>query len=220
MINEKIIYCRKRHMMSQETLANKLKVSRQTISKWEAGVIYPSLDNLLDLSACFGVTVDFLLKDDDCINGYEQIVEKDELQEFIIKAKRQTYVKKMNKIASTRPCSHDYCYTEGNYKYFDSFFGSSSFSGQETVYKGDSVCWSLNYYGKVLKDQFNGDFLKEALLLVNEKEPYRGPSLYQKGDFTYTTEVIGDMNSFNGKEKIYYKDMMIYEGFYHGGRII
>lgn len=62
---EKILYCRKRAGMSQETLADKLGVSRQAISKWECGTAAPELDNLLAISKLFGVTTDWLLNDDE-----------------------------------------------------------------------------------------------------------------------------------------------------------
>lgn len=37
MLNEKIVYYRKKNMLTQEELAEKLNVSRQTITKWEGG---------------------------------------------------------------------------------------------------------------------------------------------------------------------------------------
>ena len=33
----------------------------------------------------------------------------------------------------------------------------------------------MNYYGRVIEENFNGDFLKEALLQVDEELPFRGP---------------------------------------------
>lgn len=50
--------------LSQETLAEKLDVSRQTISKWENGAARPSGENLAALSEVFGLPVDAFLKDD------------------------------------------------------------------------------------------------------------------------------------------------------------
>lgn len=55
---------REEHGMSQLELAEQLGVSRQTVSRWEAGQIKPSADNLLRLSQLWGVPVDALLKDD------------------------------------------------------------------------------------------------------------------------------------------------------------
>ncbi len=50
--------------MSQEELADKLDVSRQAVSKWESAMATPSLDKILQLSELFGVTTDYLLKDE------------------------------------------------------------------------------------------------------------------------------------------------------------
>lgn len=219
MYSEKISYYRKKNMLTQEELAEKLCVSRQTVSKWEAGVISPSLEYLIDLSDILGVTIDFLVKDDDCICDDLEELNCDELTHFIIKAKKLTYAGKKNKIESIRKGSHDYFFEEDEYKYIDSFVGASSFVGQEIVYKNDRVCWSMNYYGRVLDSNFNGDFLKEALLKVSEINPYRGPEIYKKGEYTYISNTEGDIASFNGNEKIYYKSKKIYECLYQGGLI-
>ena len=62
-LSEKIILLRKRNGWSQEELAERLNVSRQSISKWESGQSVPELDKILQLSSIFGVTTDYLLKD-------------------------------------------------------------------------------------------------------------------------------------------------------------
>lgn len=60
---DKIIELRKRAGMSQEELAEKLGVSRQSISKWEGAQSTPDLNRILQLSEIFGVSTDSLLKD-------------------------------------------------------------------------------------------------------------------------------------------------------------
>ena len=55
MFHLKMIEYRKKNMMTQEELADRLGVSRQTITKWEKGTILPSLEYLIDLSRLFGV---------------------------------------------------------------------------------------------------------------------------------------------------------------------
>lgn len=60
---EKIQLLRKKGGLSQEELAEKLEVSRQSVSKWEQGQALPEMSKMLLLSEIFGVTVDFLLKD-------------------------------------------------------------------------------------------------------------------------------------------------------------
>ena len=61
---EKIALLRRRSGLSQEELAEKMQVSRQSVSKWESGVSIPDLEKILRLSVLFGVSTDFLLKDD------------------------------------------------------------------------------------------------------------------------------------------------------------
>ena len=59
--NERLLELRKKKGWSQEELAYKLDVSRQTISKWEAGQTTPELEKLVKLSEIFEITVDELL---------------------------------------------------------------------------------------------------------------------------------------------------------------
>jgi len=61
---EKIIALRKAKGMSQDELAEQLKVSRQAVSRWETGAAMPDAMNILQLSRLFGVTADYLLNDD------------------------------------------------------------------------------------------------------------------------------------------------------------
>ena len=57
---EKIAYLRKRNSLSQEELSERLDVSRQAVSKWEAAESVPDIANLVRISALFGVSVDLL----------------------------------------------------------------------------------------------------------------------------------------------------------------
>lgn len=61
---DKIIRLRKKNGWSQEELADRMHVSRQAVSKWEAAQTTPDLEKVLQLSKLFGVTTDYLLKDD------------------------------------------------------------------------------------------------------------------------------------------------------------
>ena len=58
----KICLLRTQAQMTQLTLAEKLDVSRQTVSKWEIGTAQPELDKLVALSELFHVSTDYLLK--------------------------------------------------------------------------------------------------------------------------------------------------------------
>ena len=61
---DKIIEERKRIGLSQEELAEKLNVSRQSVSKWEGAQSIPDINRIIMLAEIFGVTTDYLLKDD------------------------------------------------------------------------------------------------------------------------------------------------------------
>lgn len=61
---DKIIENRKRNGWSQEELADRLGVSRQSVSKWESAQSVPDMKRILQLAELFGVTTDYLLKDE------------------------------------------------------------------------------------------------------------------------------------------------------------
>ena len=63
MLGEKIHLLRKREGMTQEQLAERLAITRQTVSKWELGESEPDVAYLIQLSEIFQVTTDYLLKD-------------------------------------------------------------------------------------------------------------------------------------------------------------
>ncbi len=71
-MSERIVKLRKSRGMSQEALAEKAGVSRQAVSKWEAGQSDPELEKVIVISEIFGVTTDYILK------GTEEIGEKKE----------------------------------------------------------------------------------------------------------------------------------------------
>ncbi|MBT2217525.1 helix-turn-helix domain-containing protein [Virgibacillus dakarensis] len=56
---------REKRGWSQTDLAEKIHVSRQSVSKWETGKNYPSIEVIIDLSDLFGITVDELLRSDE-----------------------------------------------------------------------------------------------------------------------------------------------------------
>ena len=61
---DKIILLRKKNGWSQEELAQQLEVSRQAVSKWEGAQATPDLERILRMSQVFGVSTDYLLKDE------------------------------------------------------------------------------------------------------------------------------------------------------------
>lgn len=64
-LSEKIIYCRKKAGLSQLDLADKLGVSRQSVSKWETGESNPDVTKIPLLAKEFGISADWLLSEDE-----------------------------------------------------------------------------------------------------------------------------------------------------------
>lgn len=60
----------------------------------------------------------------------------------------------------------------------------------------------MNYTGRVIGDNFNNGFLKEVLLQVTEKFPYRGSQMYTKGDYHCKVDV--EFVWFQGYEDIFF----------------
>lgn len=220
---DKLQLLRKQKRMSQEKLAEKIGISRQAVAKWEAGQSYPELDKLIMLSDLFRVSIDKLVKDEDETCSYEYTKQQDyideEVIEFLCRAKKATYAGKGTETASSRPHSHDLLYEEDRLKYIDTYLGGEKFAGEEALWYDDSPFWSMNYIGRIIVNGFSGDFLKECLLLVPKEYPFRGPLVYQNGDYKYHCIVNGEFEWFNGYEEIFYNDIKVYECIFHGGSV-
>ena len=63
-LSEKLYWLRKKSGLSQEQLAEQMDVSRQAVSKWESGASLPDSESLIAISRYFGVSVDYLLKEE------------------------------------------------------------------------------------------------------------------------------------------------------------
>ena len=73
-LSEKIFNERRKLGLSQEQFAEKMQISRQAVSKWESGQSTPDLDKIVLMSQIFGVSTDYLLKEDDDTVEDSQIV--------------------------------------------------------------------------------------------------------------------------------------------------
>ena len=78
--NEKLKMLRKEQGFTQESLADKLNVSRKAITKWESGDGIPDIENLKQISILFNTTIDELVKEDkeinlDNKNNYSEVYE-------------------------------------------------------------------------------------------------------------------------------------------------
>lgn len=93
---DKITQLRKKNGWSQEELAEKMEVTRQSVSKWESGQSVPDLEKILKLSELFGVSTDYLLKEEigeeEAINSTEdnniRKLSKEEADSFLLTNER------------------------------------------------------------------------------------------------------------------------------------
>lgn len=92
--SEKLQLLRKSKGFTQEELAEKLNVSRQAVAKWESGQSYPDIMNLIQISNMMNVTVDYLVRDQECsvmpVSAERNDV--DEIIDFRLEANVNTYV--------------------------------------------------------------------------------------------------------------------------------
>lgn len=64
-LGERIAEKRKEQGLTQAELAEKMLVTRQTVSRWEAGMALPDIERVAELAGILGVSCDYLLKDDE-----------------------------------------------------------------------------------------------------------------------------------------------------------
>ena len=78
----RLVELRKEKNLSQEKLAEKLYVSRQTISNWERGKTYPDINSLLLIATYFGISLDNLIKGD--VNIMKHQVDQSQFKKWLI----------------------------------------------------------------------------------------------------------------------------------------
>ncbi len=220
-VGNRINELRKNAGLTQEELAEKLDISRQSVAKWENGESVPDIDRLIALSGFFGISTDFILKGRNEYSKYDitPANDPDGTRLFLCTAKKNTYAAHGPEIESSRPHSHDLKYEDGKYLYLDSYFGGEKFTGEEALYVEKKPFWAMNYTGRVLDSNFSGDFLSKCLSAVKPEKPFRGPDVFQDGNFSYYCKVKGGFDWFAGEEEIFFQTVKVYECVFHGGLI-
>lgn len=148
--------------------------------------------------------------------------DKSALKNFIFEASRATYAsgdesikKKLSDGSTTIEYENDV------YKFHDNYFGGEPYGGREVVFLNDKPLWMMVYYGLV-HDGANKEvygFLMESLSNTTVDIPYRGPALFEKGEWKYENKLVGDVDRFSGTEKILRNEQCIYEASYIGGLV-
>ncbi len=146
-----------------------------------------------------------------------------ELIDFIAKSKAQGYASTVSIFKKTEDGGKTCEIVEGDFKYTDSYFGSSIDCGQERVYFKGKVIWAMAYRGGILRNEELHDeafnFLKKCISMMPKDFPARGPKSFSEGDWKYENIWTGDIFGFVGEENIYFKDEKICFRNYLGGLI-
>jgi len=145
---------------------------------------------------------------------------------FLVTAKGRTYAAQGDEatLPPLLPGSRQLEYREGPLLYRDIYFGSAYFVGQETVYYNSSALWAMGYAGGLTSVAVRPadmgrvyDFLRAALRQVAAERPYRGPSTFRQGEYSYRDESRGEVDDFGGVETISHRDQQVYQLRYSGG---
>jgi hypothetical protein len=147
-------------------------------------------------------------------------MDTDALKQFIYKASRATYASGDESLQEKQlDGSTTIRFVEGNFSFYDNYFGGEPYGGREVVFYEGKAAWMMVYYGSVLEGS-NGEvytFLMKALSNNTVDIPYRGPAMFRDGVWTYENEVVGDVERFSGKEYIAKDGIRVYEAQYIGG---
>lgn len=83
LLNEQLKKLRLEHNYTQEDIAKKIGISKQSVSKWELGKTYPDIDNLVMLSDIYGITIDELIREDIAFKKRIKVKRKNKLSDFL-----------------------------------------------------------------------------------------------------------------------------------------
>ncbi|WP_429929966.1 DUF5680 domain-containing protein [Agrobacterium vitis] len=148
----------------------------------------------------------------------------DQLNEIIVRAKASTYVGAGTPVNSSRDGSHDLLWSDGDWRYLDSYFGGTDFIGQETVWHGSAPVWAMNYYGYILRPELidaqrAGATIKAALSSMYQQGRFLGGYEWTGEYGTYIDRSDGNAAHFRGREVIIVDGSEAYALDYCGGLI-
>jgi len=153
------------------------------------------------------------------------MVNRKELCEFLVEAKKSTYAagEAAKKIIEDNK-STTLIYEIGDWKYHDNYFGGEPYGGREVVFFKNLPVYIMVYYGWVDESVVDPGalykVLQEALKLIPEDKPFRGPRTHVQGDLTYANTFEGEVDNFFGEEIIVSSGgREIYKAKYIGGLV-
>ena len=148
-------------------------------------------------------------------------MDKEDLRKFLVAAHQAGYIvgdeKRWTKEVDG---STTIKFTQGDWTHSDNFFGGEPFGGRILVTYKSKPVWIMVYYGWVEADVDLNQFyklLRNALKLMPESAPFRGPELYQEQEYTYKNHWTGGLERYNGEDQIHKGDKLVYQANYFGG---
>jgi len=153
-----------------------------------------------------------------------ELTQIDELVNFILQAKRASYVGGGKMLLPYRLGSHDLQFQIADWTYHDSYFGDNDFMGEEIVYHRGIVVWGMNYFGRIIQPEKisssqAGEVIKQSLTRMYQTGRFLGGFMYSVNEFTYKDQNEGDPLYFTGRESIEVEGQVVYSLDYHGGLI-
>jgi hypothetical protein len=147
-----------------------------------------------------------------------------ELNAIIVRAKAMSYVGGGARTQPSRPGAHDLSWSEGEWRYLDSYFGGTDFLGQEVLWRGYEPVWAMNYYGQVLRpDLIDGEragaTIKAALAAMYAEGRFLGGFDWTGPHGRYRDRSQGNVASFRGREVIEVEGVEAYALDYFGGLV-
>jgi hypothetical protein len=148
----------------------------------------------------------------------------DELNSVIVRAKAATYVGGGTRSTPSRPGAHELGWSDGEWRYLDSYFGGTDFLGQEVLWRGFEPVWAMNYYGYVLRpDLIDGEragaTIKAALTALYREERFLGGFEWSGPHGRYVDTNRGGPEQFRGREVILVEEVEAYGLDYFGGLV-
>ncbi|MEX2007430.1 MAG: DUF5680 domain-containing protein [Candidatus Levyibacteriota bacterium] len=147
------------------------------------------------------------------------------LMDFLISAKRDGYASGESTTVDEEDGSHSTRFGRGEYKFHDNWVGGEPFSGIEKVNFQGKPYWAMVYFGadqtrdEGIIDAKTIETLRLALRAIAPEMPVRGPKRFENGEYIYENNWEGDIDSFSGREEIYFEGKRVYNCSYVGGLV-
>ncbi len=147
----------------------------------------------------------------------------EKLKQFLLESNRAGYASgNENRQIKEPDGSTTIIFEKGDWKSHDNYFGGEPYGGRTVVFYRDKPVWMMVYYGWVEPDaetEVVYRVLRNALMQMPEKYPFRGPETYAEGKYVYANGRMGEIERFSGEEEIRREAKVVYKANYLGGLV-